>query len=143
MERTASTANLECYEQCVSGDVTVGADVTIEGGSSEFNMFREQATVPARPDQTLLNDDRVLRNMLEAEERYTPQTTCFQTLQKDVELWMRNEVANWMHDVRKSVGFPSLPHPFPLSFSPPPPSNHSFTQGWSMFGPVSSPDMEF
>ena len=115
MERTSSTANLECYEQCVSGDVTVGADVVIQSGSSEFNVFREQATVPARPDQTLLNDDRVLRNMLEAEERYTPQTTCFQTLQKDVELWMRNEVANWMHDVRKSVGF-SFPIP-PFSTS--------------------------
>ncbi|XP_026272813.1 G1/S-specific cyclin-D2-like [Frankliniella occidentalis] len=50
----------------------------------------------AYPDPALLNDDRVLLNMLGQEEKYTPTTAFFTCVQKDVTPQMRAIVSNWM-----------------------------------------------
>ena len=51
-------------------------------------------------DPVLLNDDRVLHNMLGQEEKYTPSTPYFSCVQKDVTAPMRTIVSNWMLEVR-------------------------------------------
>lgn len=51
-------------------------------------------------DPVLLNDDRVLLNMLGQEEKYTPSTPYFACVQKDVTAPMRTIVSNWMLEVR-------------------------------------------
>lgn len=51
-------------------------------------------------DPVLLNDDRVLLNMLAQEEKYTPTTPYFSCVQKDVTPQMRTIVSNWMLEVR-------------------------------------------
>lgn len=53
----------------------------------------------AYPDPALLNDDRVLLNMLGQEEKYTPTTAFFTCVQKDVTPQMRAIVSNWMLEV--------------------------------------------
>lgn len=50
-------------------------------------------------DPVLLNDDRVLHNMLGQEEKYTPSTPYFSCVQKDVTAPMRTIVSNWMLEV--------------------------------------------
>lgn len=51
-------------------------------------------------DPVLLNDDRVLRNLLEAEEKYTPCADYFgNQFQTDIRPFMRKMVAQWMFEV--------------------------------------------
>ena len=47
-------------------------------------------------------DVRVLRNMLEMEERYHATTNYFNFVQNDVQPYMRKMVATWMMQVRNS-----------------------------------------
>ncbi|KAK2101456.1 hypothetical protein P7K49_019122 [Saguinus oedipus] len=60
-------------------------------------------------DRNLLQDDRVLQNLLTIEERYLPQCSYFKCVQKDIQPYMRRMVATWM-----------LEEPGPLRDSRPP-----------------------
>lgn len=51
------------------------------------------------PDPVLLSDDRVLHNMLKMEERYCPNSSYFECVQKDINPAMRKTVAEWMLEV--------------------------------------------
>lgn len=57
----------------------------------------------AYADPVLLNDERVLLNMLGQEEKYTPSTPFFSCVQKDVTPQMRTIVSNWMLEVKASA----------------------------------------
>ncbi|XP_075211577.1 G1/S-specific cyclin-D2-like [Lycorma delicatula] len=50
-------------------------------------------------DPNLLNDDRVLKNLLNREERYVTSSSYFQCLQADLTPSMRRIVADWMLEV--------------------------------------------
>ena len=50
-------------------------------------------------DFNLLNDDRVLQNLLKLEDSYTIQSNYFAILQHEVKPWMRTVLANWMFEV--------------------------------------------
>ena len=50
-------------------------------------------------DRTLLNDERVLENLLTNEDKYLPSSSYFKCVQTDIEPWMRNKVATWMLEV--------------------------------------------
>lgn len=51
------------------------------------------------PDEVLLSDDRVLHNMLKIEERYCPNNSYFDCIQKEITPAMRKTVAEWMLEV--------------------------------------------
>ncbi|XP_046993551.1 G1/S-specific cyclin-D2-like [Schistocerca americana] len=53
----------------------------------------------AYADQVILKDDRVLEGLLRTEERYTPSTSYFRTVQKEITSEMRDIVADWMLEV--------------------------------------------
>ncbi|XP_067012388.1 G1/S-specific cyclin-D2 [Anabrus simplex] len=53
----------------------------------------------AYPDPVLLGDERVLQNLLRTEERYTPSSSYFECVQKDLTPQMRKIVAEWMLEV--------------------------------------------
>jgi len=53
----------------------------------------------AYPDPVLLNDERVLQNLLQMEERYCPSSSYFECVQKDLTPQMRTIVAEWMMEV--------------------------------------------
>jgi len=50
-------------------------------------------------DPVLLEDDRVLHNLLATEEKYLPSASYFRCVQNDIESWMRIKVAQWMLEV--------------------------------------------
>jgi hypothetical protein len=53
----------------------------------------------AYPDPVLLDDGRVLANLLKTEELYTANSSYFQCVQKDITPSMRKIVAEWMLEV--------------------------------------------
>ncbi|XP_039253498.1 G1/S-specific cyclin-D2-like [Styela clava] len=53
----------------------------------------------AKKDPVLVQDDRVLQNLLKQEEKYLPRTTYFECVQRDVKPYMRKVVATWMLEV--------------------------------------------
>ncbi|KAK1130254.1 G1/S-specific cyclin-D3 [Melipona bicolor] len=53
----------------------------------------------AYPDPVLLDDDRVLQNLLKTEERYSPSTSYFDCVQTEISASMRKIVAEWMLEV--------------------------------------------
>lgn len=53
----------------------------------------------AYPDPVLLNDERVLQNLLKTEERYTPSCPYFECGQRELTPQMRKIVAEWMLEV--------------------------------------------
>ena len=50
-------------------------------------------------DPVLLQDQRVLTNLLASEEKYMASGSYFSCVQTDVQPWMRNTVAHWMLEV--------------------------------------------
>lgn len=50
-------------------------------------------------DPVLLEDDRVLKNLLACEEKYLPSCCYFKIIQNEVEPYMRRMVATWMMEV--------------------------------------------
>lgn len=57
----------------------------------------------AYPDPVLLNDERVLENLLKTEERYTPSGSYFDCVQRELTPQMRKIVAEWMLEVRFNI----------------------------------------
>lgn len=54
----------------------------------------------AYADPALLNDDRVLRNLLNEEDRFAANISYFERVQKELSPDMRRIVADWMMEVR-------------------------------------------
>ena len=50
-------------------------------------------------DPVILKDNRVLKNLLQTEDRYQPSPTYFSCVQTDIKPYMRQIVAQWMHEV--------------------------------------------
>ncbi|KAL2731318.1 G1/S-specific cyclin-D2 [Vespula squamosa] len=50
----------------------------------------------AYADPALIDDDRVLQNLLKTEERYAPNSSYFECVQRDISPLMRKIVAEWM-----------------------------------------------
>lgn len=73
----------------------------------ELYCLESQTAVKAQPDPTILSDDRVLQSLLTIEEKFLPQCSYFQRVQKDIQPYMRRMVAGWMHEV---CGHLSSPH---------------------------------
>ena len=67
----------------------------------EVDLFCTETEVvrKSRIDPVLLQDARVLQNLLTSEESYLPTATYF-TFQSEVKPFMRSEVASWMSAVR-------------------------------------------
>lgn len=61
----------------------------------------------AYPDPVLLNDERVLQNLLKTEERYTPSCSYFECVQRELTPQMRKIVAEWMLEVRSRTKPPA------------------------------------
>lgn len=53
----------------------------------------------AKKDPVLVEDERVLQNLLKLEDRYLPSTSYFECVQRDVKPYMRKVVATWMLEV--------------------------------------------
>lgn len=53
----------------------------------------------AYADPAVLNDDRVLRNLLSEEERFTANISYFECVQRELSPEMRRIVADWMMEV--------------------------------------------
>lgn len=66
---------------------------------SELYCLESDITVKALPDPHILHDDRVLQSLLTIEDRFLPQCSYFQRVQKDIQPYMRRIVAGWMHEV--------------------------------------------
>lgn len=62
----------------------------------ESNM---SATIRAYDDPVLLQDDRVLHNLLLTEERYIVSSSYFKCVQRELKPYMRKVVASWMLEV--------------------------------------------
>lgn len=65
----------------------------------DLYCLESDTTLKAQPDPNILCDDRVLQNLLTVEERFLPQCSYFQRVQKDIQPFMRRMVASWMHEV--------------------------------------------
>lgn len=50
-------------------------------------------------DPVLLNDKRVLANLLATEDKYLPHTCYFNCVQTDIQPYMRKMVTEWMAEV--------------------------------------------
>ena len=59
----------------------------------------EGPPVRAARDRSLLEDPRVLLQLLALEERYLPRTSYFKCVQKDIKPYMRRILADWMLEV--------------------------------------------
>ena len=59
----------------------------------------------AYKDRVLLNDDRVLKNLLASEDKYLPSCNYFKIVQKEIEPYMRRMVATWMLEVKLSLTY--------------------------------------
>lgn len=55
----------------------------------------------AYEDPVLLNDERVLQNLMSAEDKYVPPACYFNCVQTDIRPFMRKMVSEWMAEVRK------------------------------------------
>ncbi|XP_035742866.1 G1/S-specific cyclin-D2-like, partial [Vespa mandarinia] len=53
----------------------------------------------AYADPALIENDRVLQNLLKTEERYAPNSSYFECVQRDISPLMRKIVAEWMLEV--------------------------------------------
>lgn len=54
-------------------------------------------------DSAIVDDDRILRNLVITEERYLITGSYFKCLQTDLKPHMRDVVANWMLEVTHSL----------------------------------------
>lgn len=65
----------------------------------DLYCLESDTTLKAQHDPNILYDDRVLQSLLSVEERFFPQSSYFQRVQKDIQPVMRRMVARWMHEV--------------------------------------------
>lgn len=65
---------------------------------SKFTFKLNKAPI----DFKILNDDRLLKNLLDLEDYYRVQSNYFQHIQTEIKPWMRKMLATWMLDVCKN-----------------------------------------
>ncbi|XP_051911564.1 G1/S-specific cyclin-D2-like [Hippocampus zosterae] len=65
----------------------------------ELYCMESVSEVKAPVDPNILHDDRVLQTLLTVEDRFLPQCSYFQRVQKDIKPYMRRIVAGWMLEV--------------------------------------------
>lgn len=65
----------------------------------ELLCLEPDRVVRAQHDPNILYDERVLQSLLTIEDRFLPQCSYFQCIQKDIQPYMRRMVAGWMHEV--------------------------------------------
>ncbi|XP_068505708.1 G1/S-specific cyclin-D2-like [Syngnathus scovelli] len=65
----------------------------------ELYCMESNVEVKAPVDPNILHDDRVLQSLLTVEDRFLPQCSYFQRVQKDIKPYMRKVVAGWMLEV--------------------------------------------
>jgi hypothetical protein len=71
--------------------------------NSLSNLFTDEYILRrAFRDPHIVQDDRVLEEMLKFEESYLP-LNYFHCYQREIRPWMREQVANWMFDVGQSL----------------------------------------
>uniref|UniRef100_A0ACB8F595 Uncharacterized protein n=1 Tax=Sphaerodactylus townsendi TaxID=933632 RepID=A0ACB8F595_9SAUR len=69
-----------------------------------------EGVIRAKRDPQLLSDRRVLQNLLRQEERYSPNVSYFQCVQKEIQPYMRKMLAFWMLEIpMRSIPLPICP----------------------------------
>ena len=86
-----SSASSSCHNEATTSNV----DKKKQIDSAEFCLKLNKATV----DMKLLNDERLVKNLLDLEDFYRVQSNYFQHVQTEIKPWMRKMLANWMLDV--------------------------------------------
>lgn len=71
----------------------------MSGRIEDLYCLESDMAVRAQPDLNILCDDRVLQSLLTIEDKFLPQCSYFQRVQKDIQPYMRRMVAGWMHEV--------------------------------------------
>lgn len=68
---------------------------------SEMDLMCAESEAPRRAyeDPVLIQDNRVLQNLLALEDRYQPNPAYFKCVQSDIKRYMRKMVAQWMLEV--------------------------------------------
>ncbi|XP_060569625.1 G1/S-specific cyclin-D2-like [Ruditapes philippinarum] len=68
---------------------------------SEMDLMCAESEAPRRAyeDPVLIQDNRVLQNLLALEDRYQPNPAYFKCVQTDIKRYMRKMVAQWMLEV--------------------------------------------
>lgn len=84
------------FNYLVKKQISGGGD---GGRVMDLYCLESDITVKAQPDLNILYDDRVLPSLLTIEDRFLPQCSYFQRVQKDIQPYMRRMVAGWMHEV--------------------------------------------
>jgi hypothetical protein len=75
-------------------------NIDIDDFEDEFTPIDNSNSTKLAPiDLNLLNDDRVLQNLLTLEDSYTIQSNYFSYVQQEIKPWMRNVLSNWMLEV--------------------------------------------
>ncbi|XP_060087400.1 G1/S-specific cyclin-D3 isoform X1 [Heteronotia binoei] len=64
-----------------------------------MELLCRQEVIRAKRDPHLLGNRRVLQNLLRQEERYSPNVSYFQCVQKEIQPYMRKILAFWMLEV--------------------------------------------
>ncbi|KAI1882264.1 hypothetical protein AGOR_G00248890 [Albula goreensis] len=65
----------------------------------ELLCLEKDTVIRARPDPTLLQEGRVLGNLLTIEERFLPRCSYFECVQKEIQPFMRRMLTTWMLEV--------------------------------------------
>ena len=100
--------DLLCEEEMLPEEDSPGCGGTVtEAGSVTEPRLAQGPILNLRPEEmplatlqpNLLNDPRVLTNMLQSEEMNMPSVNYFKTIQVDITPEMRRGVASWMHEV--------------------------------------------
>jgi len=95
-----------CEEEMLPEEDSPGAAGELGAvGVSRVNVpcqilnFHPEEMLSATLQPTLLNDPRVLQNMLRSEEIHMPAVNYFKTIQSDLTPEMRRDVATWLYEV--------------------------------------------
>lgn len=95
------------YRAVVSRDTLTFSYSSFGPANMDLLCCETECECRAYPDPVLLNDERVLQNLLKTEERYTPSCSYFECVQRELTPQMRKIVAEWMLEVRSRTKPPA------------------------------------
>ena len=72
----------------------------VDYATSHMVMNNKPTVTKAEVDQSLIDDHRVFRNMIDTEDFYVSDNNYFENVQKEIKLPMRKLVTDWMLEVR-------------------------------------------
>ena len=109
MPPMADMSFLSCTEIfCDTAPSEVAMEV-VKPENKHFPVLPKVLQVPAQPDRQILEDSRVLGNLLRGEQRYLPRTPdYFTNVQVEVKPHMRKIVADWMLEVTNECSPPEV-----------------------------------